>query len=431
MYIKKVVLDNIRCFEHVEFDLTSPDGVKKWCMLLGDNGVGKTSVLRSIAMGLCDKTRAAALLSELYGEWVRLQNPKEPGVIYLELLGDARGKEKYWIRTRVHRDDAGETYIEQDTHPKTGFPWDDIFVCGYGPGRGWMGTKSVDEFSVVDAVLTLFDYTQDLLNAELSIRRLGDPNPEIRDDILRWIDEILMLPAGSTQLSRAGITLSGPWGKSVQLHAVGDGYQATLAWVMDMLYWALLYDADMYQSGLTGIVLLDEIEQHLHPRWQKTIVSLLKERLPGMQFITTTHSALCAIGTTDLTDANCELLVLSQQGDRSELKENFPPPRGQRADQVLTSYLFGLPTSGDDETVEEIEKYSKLLKKPTRTDEEEHELVTLQGILDAKLGSGETTLEQVVSQAIRKCLRNMPEVTNFDAKALDYETRRQLRNLLE
>ena len=71
MFISKITLRQIRCFEEFEIDLRTPDGVRKWAVVFGDNGVGKTTLLRSIAIGLCDATSAAGLIRELYGQWMR------------------------------------------------------------------------------------------------------------------------------------------------------------------------------------------------------------------------------------------------------------------------------------------------------------------------------------------------------------------------
>ena len=71
LYIKKVRLENIRCFKHLDIDLTSSKKVKKWLMVLGDNGVGKTTLLRCIAIGLCDEASAAALLRDTSGDMIR------------------------------------------------------------------------------------------------------------------------------------------------------------------------------------------------------------------------------------------------------------------------------------------------------------------------------------------------------------------------
>ena len=153
MYIKKVVLKNIRCFEDLEIDLTSGKGVKKWLMLLGDNGVGKTTLLRCIAMGLCDETSAAGLLRDSNGELIR----KKEDNATIELKLKERGK-TYTIITKIVKEADFET-IKQKTYPRGKFPWEKIFACGYGSNRRTEGDISYDSYMVANAVYTLFNET--------------------------------------------------------------------------------------------------------------------------------------------------------------------------------------------------------------------------------------------------------------------------------
>lgn len=97
---------------------------------------------------------------------------------------------------------------------------------------------------------------------------------------------------------------------------------------------------------------------------------------------------------------------------------------------MLTSYLFGLDTSGDNNTKAEIQKYSSLAGKKRNSDEEA-EYKKLFAILESKLGSQETELEQVVSDAISETLRKNPEANKYKDKSLYFEIKRQLNDLLQ
>lgn len=71
LYIDRVTLKNVRCFEYVklEFDLSGQD--PPWTVLVGNNAAGKTTLLRSIAIGLCDESSAAGLLKESDTSYIR------------------------------------------------------------------------------------------------------------------------------------------------------------------------------------------------------------------------------------------------------------------------------------------------------------------------------------------------------------------------
>ena len=120
------------------------------------------------------------------------------------------------------------------------------------------------------------------------------------------------------RLDSTGLSIQGPWGSFVPIGALADGYAATLGWLSDILGWASLFKKKSFAPDFPGIVLLDEIEQHLHPNWQRRIIKLLRDQFPRLQFIGTTHAPMCAIGTTDLSDRECELVVLSQTGEHVE-----------------------------------------------------------------------------------------------------------------
>ena len=291
---------------------------------------------------------------------------------------------------------------------------------------------------ITESVYTLIKYEQPLQNPELNIRRLKSIGIDERE-IFSKVERILMLPEGSISLDFSGIKVSGPWGDKMPLDALGDGYRSTLGMIIDLFGWKSLHEATKKDFKIeqiiqmTGILLLDEIEQHLHPIWQKQIVNLLRREFPNIQFITTSHSPLCVVGTTDLTDEECSIVVLEQKEDYVE-KRVTTPPRGKRVDQVLTSYLFDLYTTSDNLIKRDIEKYSYLYNKD-RTKEEEKEMNEIIKSLDKQLGSAETELEKKVGNVLNSTLNNLFE-DNVKIKAIQnhpekFELIRQLMNLID
>ncbi len=427
-YISKIKLNNIRCFRDTSIELNPYPLKPSWTVVLGNNGTGKSTLLRSIALGVCDLSGAYTLLGDLYGEW--LCEGEDDGSIQLEFVKTGGGK-KPKIDTFFKRGPSGYTEITQKKEPDP-FPWDNIFICGYGAARRAYGTKDYVEYTIPDAVYTLFNYDTPLQNAELILRRLESQGIEI-EGLLRRIDEILMLPLGSTRLDykrKRGIFVKGPWGVK-SLGALADGYQATIALMIDILGWSLFYDPGMLKNKrhIRGIILLDEIEQHLHPRWQKKIIGLLHNAFPYLQIITTTHSPMCVVGTTDLEDRDCSLVLLTQEEGSIEALDRQPPPRRKRADQVLTSYLFGLSTASDNIIKHDIQRYSKLLEKK-RSKEGEKEIRKIKSGLKEALGK-ETPFEQEIAHEIAELLKDKPDLKGINEMIIKSETKRQLRELLE
>lgn len=436
--LSRIRVSNIRCFEQLDIDLSSGDGPRPWVLIFGDNGVGKTTLLRCIAMGLCDATSSAGLLREIYGEWHRVVDDQQlRSEIRLEFF-TARGKAV--ISTSIEPQASGYSQVSQTTTfegKRSTFPWDLIFACGYGSARRAFGSQDINEYAAIDAVYTLFNYDTPLQNPELVLRRLdksrqlskGKKGKRLRT-LLDSLAAVLMLPSGSIALATSGLTVSGPWGAFQPIGGLGDGFQATLAWICDLIGWALMYDEDRPLSELQGIVLIDEIEQHLHPRWQRKIVKLLSDQFPHVQFIATTHTPMCAIGTTELECGTCELIKLNREGSSVQAIENLAPPYGQRADQILTSLLFGLPTSGDDATIGEIALLNDLAMKDPKllTSAEKEQLNQLRIKLSTQFDSGESELQTAVRKEVRAVLEARKQA-NISLIAADYEIMRQLREL--
>lgn len=310
MYIKKIILENIRCFENLEINF---DKKGTSALILGDNGDGKSTLLKSLAIGLCDESSAAGLHRELPGELVR-KHSKLPGVITIELENKKR---KYKIETSIESLPAFErikqkVYLDGENSSQEAFPWSDIFVCGYGPGRQTQGTADLEEYAAVDAVYTLFRYYDPMQNSELAIRRLvekarsrvGKNNPTEKEkraehmlDLIRSLLEHVLNLSEKDKIfiTPTGIDIKSHWGRN-RLSSLGDGYKATVTWIMDFLSWRMLSGKSLDPKTMAGIVIIDEIEQHLHPRWQINIMRLLQESFPKIQFIASTHSPLVASG---------------------------------------------------------------------------------------------------------------------------------------
>lgn len=315
MKITRLLLNNIRCFDELELQFDNESA-----LIVGDNGDGKSTVLRSLAMGLCDHSSAAALFRELPGEFIRTDSK---GAAFVQVDLSARGGWRYRIQTNFIAlatfERIEQTYfrvkgsgsfceIKQDQ-----FPWSRMFVSGYGPGIRTYGDAEYSAYRSVDAVYSLFRYDAALQSPELAIRRLvdeaGKRNARHARRTLRRVQitlkDLLDLKRPSdVQLTRRGIFIVGPWGRE-QLAALGDGYRATTTWTLDLMSWWLLYDEqpahEFDASSLTGIVFVDELEQHLHPRWQRTILPQLRAKYENIQFIVATHSPLVASSCPDVT----------------------------------------------------------------------------------------------------------------------------------
>ena len=277
----------------------------KSLIVSGDNGSGKSTLLRAIAMGLCDVSNSSALLAELPGDFIR--TGAESGSITLDLR---HHNSEYRIKTSFH--DVGVIEVVRQILKRKNergrwvndnekdFPWGSIFVAGYGAGARTLASASYSHYFAVDAVYTLFKYDAPLQNPELGIRR-ATRRQTMRtsdSDINRWkqiralFAKLLNLERDSDfQISGRGVHIKMD-GQFRELGTLGDGYRSIVTWIMDLISWALLQRPRIDVRRVQGVVLVDEIEQHLHPKWQMEILPTLRSTFPRIQFIVTTHSPL-------------------------------------------------------------------------------------------------------------------------------------------
>ena len=417
MKISKLRLKNIKCFEDTEISFENEKGgVKSWSLFVGDNGQGKTTILRSLALGLCDKEGASGLLLELYGF---LRRDAEEGSI--EICLQDEDNQKYTLKTRIEGENEsvfqkvfrGDRVGKPDTKEVKNFERDKIFAVAYGIGRSVTGTTSYEEYALVDSLYSLFNYEYPLQNAELGARRI-----KLHSKKKEWkklqelLKEVLMLEDDEeVSLERRGLLFVKKNRGEESYNNVGDGYKSMTSVILDFLSWNLIYkeDEDFDLNNLSGIFIIDELEQHLHPRWQRKIVRILSKKFPNVQFICSTHTPICALGLSDL---ECEswLFKAAYVNDHSEverfdLSEEF---KGYRSDQILTSGLFGLTDTRSISIESKLARYRKIYLKEKRSNEENRELRKIEKELE-DLPMWDNEKEKTKREELIKLLENQRE----------------------
>ena len=407
MYIKKVVLKNIRCFENaeIEFDLSGP--TPPWAIIVGDNATGKTTLLRNIALGLCDEAGVAGLIKESDAGYIRFNESK--GSILINLVdGDGNECTIETVIERINTSAGPFERVRQITKPEyNSFPCNELFVCGYGAGRGTSGTGDIADYSVTDAVYNMFNYREGLQNPELSIHRVHSSRS--RQSILETLKKVTQ--TNDVVLTDSGIFVDGVWGK-LPLRDIADGYKSTFLWVSDFIGWAFNFNKSIkYAKNIVGIVIIDELEQHLHATWQRMIINQLKETFPLVQFIAATHSPLitASIGGLGDEESRDQLLLCEASADSSAVKiEQLPTMQGYRFEQVLASRAFKYLIEQNPDLEGTLQRASKLVDKGSgRTAKEEKELERLKKQLRSApflkaASSGEREIESEEIQRLKQ-----------------------------
>ena len=154
---------------------------------------------------------------------------------------------------------------------------------------------------------------------------------------------------------------------------ISDGCRGIYATVLDLVHGMfMVYGIDGLFSrdpqgrlvvNKPGVVLIDEIEAHLHPSWQRDIREWFKTHFPQVQFFATTHSPLVA----QAADPNGVFLLPSLADYMSEPRpltdEEFARLRLGRAEKTLLGVAFGLKTVRSRWAVSQIERWKRLNAK--------------------------------------------------------------------
>jgi predicted ATP-binding protein involved in virulence len=170
------------------------------------------------------------------------------------------------------------------------------------------------------------------------------------------------------------------------------------------LIWRLLMAFPETEDPLQeqGVVLIDEVDIHLHPVWQRQIPALLRELFPNVQFVVSTHSPFIAAGA----GKDAITYRLSWDNGRISLNE-IHELAFKSIEKVLVSPAFGLVSVFSEQTQADIDRYYVLRKKNARTPEENQQLELIQPVVELAIGQPEekSKLETKVDAYLEKVLQ--------------------------
>ena len=314
--LHSVELENIRGLASLRLDFGrprpgagSPGALRQRAtVVIGQNGTNKSTLLRAIALGLAARTDASAMLATETGSFVRHGASEGRIVVELRYPDDRSVKVVKTLRREGNRSDV---LVDSEGPSAEEL---NLLVCGYGAARGITGTDSGRDYRVFDAVSTLFDYRRELLSPELTLRRLSDHLGEARfQAVLTRIARAMGLSGDTPRIEfgrGGGVTISADEvGDRIPLEALADGYRVTFNWLLDLYGRALRPDWLTEEGSPASLVLVDEIDQHLHPELQTRVVAELTRVIPDAQYVVTTHSPLVALGAHP-----SQLVVLERRG---------------------------------------------------------------------------------------------------------------------
>lgn len=366
-------IDNIQIKNYRKFEKMVIDFNPRMNVIIGNNGVGKTSILDALSIGIGSiflgietnpspgiKKEDVRFVSRKIGSTIDRQ-PQFPVVI--SCAGEIVNKEISWIRqlnTKSGRTNYGDAAniknIASDLQNSVRNGDENVIlpiISYYGTGRLWAqkhesSQKTIDSRlqgytdclsaeSNEKLMLKWFEkmtYTQ--LQDETVVPELKAVKSAIADSYMESGANVIEVQVNfnvkSHQLEITYIDENNNYQRH-PFHELSDGYRNTLSLIADIAYRMAILNPQFLgdvTKKTPGIVLIDEVDLHLHPIWQKRILKTLKNVFPLVQFIVTTHSP--SIISSARAD---ELLILDGNSCRNFEYEVY----GKDSNSVLTEIM--------------------------------------------------------------------------------------------
>ncbi|MER9140305.1 AAA family ATPase [Mesorhizobium sp. M0830] len=405
--VEHVSIRNLRAISKLSLSVAASGGPAPWLMLLGENATGKSTVLQAIAL---------ALVGDKYFERVVAQTG-------LDLSGLVRRGADFG-EISIHLSGASQPRvlkIFKDGRLEHSGRSAQLMVLAYGSTRllpRSSGKSSYGEsYARID---NLFDPFIPLADAQTWLLEASEDKFQYAALALKKalnikLERLLVRQDGQVGLMERGSLIA--------LNRLCDGYQTVIALLADILQ--VVLDAWATPDLAEGLVLLDEVGNHLHPSWKLRFVSSIREIMPRMQFIATTHEPLCLRGLVD-----GEVVVL-RRGLRNAITvvEDLPAISGMRIDQILTSEHFGLDSTLDPAFQALFDKYYRLLRQysasmarteaaPTQLDASlQTEITELRTEINRRQALGQSERERLMLTAIDKFLATRPSATSSASRS--------------
>ncbi|MDW6023921.1 AAA family ATPase [Mesorhizobium sp. BAC0120] len=346
-------------------------------MLLGENAAGKSSVLEAVALALAG-TRAVARLGIPGSEFLRRDDPVGWDII-----------DPPAPRVVVHFRDEGEPAefgVSADGRRLEGTAQPSVLVLAYGARRQF-SDNSRPSRQPFGLIRNLFVPNRALPSAGPWLLRISEDETTF-NAVARGLREVLALDVNDELvMDGAGRLSVRVLGRLVPVERLSEGYRSLFSLAVDIMRNLLGSWPDLERAR--GVVLIDEIETHLHPRWKMRIVAALRRAFPGVQFIISTHDPLCLRG---MDNGEVEVIERDAEGRVHRLGD-LPAIRGMSAEQLLTSDYFGLFSTADPELEWELARTvegSEALRSDRSRDDD----------LISRIVLGDTIKQQLVHEAL-------------------------------
>ncbi|MGL4463111.1 MAG: AAA family ATPase [Planctomycetia bacterium] len=398
MWVEQLTIQNVRSFESISISFTKPKEVPyRWITFVSENGGGKSTALQALGLLLAGPEGAQKLLPRPFG-WLRdesrvgriaariHQDECDPGLHGKDKVKRAFGysysitgsaplkvhNKHYTEPTIVPAQRATLTWLREKAFASMGTGW---FAVGYGAFRRLTRSNQIiipllEPQARFTNFSTQFDEAEPLSIFELwmvyldyRIAKERDPKAKRQKELgIAAINKLLPAGVEFDSVSAEGRVLFNIGSRLVPTISLSDGFRSILALAGDLI-WRLILAFPESSDPLKekGVVLIDELDIHLHPKWQRDVAGLLRETFPNLQFFVATHSPMIAAGA----GADALTLKFDFSEGKSEVRkvENIA---SMSVDRLLQSDAFDLISPFSPEAQRKIDRFDELNKRKGR-----------------------------------------------------------------
>jgi len=402
-YLKNVKIKNFKLLEDFEIDFS-----KNVNIIIGDNSSGKTSLLQAITLGLLSD-KFIGENNELYSKFITKLKDKSEIILSID---------KYEKKVEIT---ANERIIDNDVLSPFVLSYGSNIFTKYKIEVNDLVNELIEEKIDRDFTSSIFrDYTSSFYNPKSILNELTRINTleslKIRDIFLNTInsfleDFILEYDAKINQyfFKHNNQTI-------FKLENLSEGYRNNILLISDILIRIL--GIGKRPDTVEGIILIDEFDRHLHPKWQSNIVSKLLTTFPKIQFILTTHNPM-----TILDRSEDEITVIKEV-DGKLVSQKGNGTKKIDVGTVLLKY-FGVKSLVGKEMQDNLVEFTALKLKDKLSAEDETRLLELEEKLDETVATN-----FIYNKGYFKFLKFLKTYEDIDFEELDDLSDEEMNSLL-
>jgi len=366
-----IFINSMKVYNFKQFSSFQINFSKKINIIVGQNAIGKTTLLQAIALGLLQENSPDK--DNRY--WQYISKNKYESII--EITHNQTNKKVKILKTR------------RDVYHKDFAP----FLLAYGSNfftdyreSNSIVKRMLDETIIEDFAHTIFlEHTDKFWNVLSILRNLTISNHkksnEKKEIILKTINTFLKLEGYKLiedKSSKQFYFSKDDDQVQLSLEELSEGYRGNVLLITDMLIKIL--GVGKTHENIEGIVLIDEFDKHLHPRWQSRLVNQLTKTFPKIQFIMTTHNPMSIL---DRNPDEITKLVETKDGIKAI------QGKGTKSIDVSTVLLeyFGVESTVSETMQKHINNFNRLKLKKELTTEEQKKLKELEQFLGNTVAS--------------------------------------------